>query len=40
MFDLVLIVVCLFIGWNLPEPSWAKKTYAAIGKFIKSHVKL
>lgn len=24
MFDLILILVGMFIGWNLPQPDWAK----------------
>jgi len=30
MLTIIVGIACLFIGWNLPQPSWAKWVQAKI----------
>ena len=37
MIEVVIYVaVGLFIGWNLPQPEWAKNVQAKVKSFFKS----
>jgi hypothetical protein len=39
MSSIFWILVGAFVGWNLPQPQWAKNTQAKIVDFVSSKIK-
>ena len=41
MYTLIILVIGIFIGWNLPQPQWAKtlqdKVVQALRNLFKGH---
>ncbi len=36
MYTLIVLFIGVFIGWNLPQPPWAKSFQDGVVRFVRS----
>jgi hypothetical protein len=36
IYALIILIIGIFIGWNLPQPPWAKDLQARIVSLVKA----
>jgi len=36
VYTLIVLVIGIFVGWNLPQPPWAKAIQAHIANLVRS----
>lgn len=38
MYTLIVLIIGIFIGWNLPQPPWAKALQDRVVKAIRTNM--